>query len=57
MRWQILHRPDLAGRLTKWPIEMSEFDVAYKSRKALKAQQLTDFIVEITTGELKLTHS
>ena len=35
-----------SGRLTKWVIELSEFDVVYRPRPAIKAQALADFIVE-----------
>jgi hypothetical protein len=34
---QILGRPDVAGRMVKWSLELSEFDLHYESRKALKA--------------------
>nr|XP_025636282.1 uncharacterized protein LOC112730408 [Arachis hypogaea] len=45
---QILTRPELAGRLIKWSVELSEFDIQYKSRKTLKSQVLADFISELT---------
>jgi hypothetical protein len=35
---QILGRPDVAGRIMKWSLKLSEFDIHYESRKALKAQ-------------------
>ena len=35
---QLLGRPDMAGRMLKWSLEFSEFDIQYESRKALKAQ-------------------
>lgn len=42
----ILHRPSTSDRLTKWVIELSEFDVVYRLQPAIKAQALADFIVE-----------
>ncbi|XP_057756045.1 uncharacterized protein LOC130975243 [Arachis stenosperma] len=45
---QILTRPELAGRLIKWAIELSEFDIQYEPRKTLKSQVLADFISEMT---------
>ncbi|XP_020963343.1 uncharacterized protein LOC110264980 [Arachis ipaensis] len=45
---QILTRPELAGRLIKWSVELSEFDIHYESRKTLKSQVLADFISEMT---------
>jgi len=32
----------------KWSLELSEFDIHYKSIKALKAQVFVDFIAEMT---------
>ncbi|XP_025669810.1 uncharacterized protein [Arachis hypogaea] len=45
---QILTRPELAGRLIKWSVKLSEFDIQYDSRKTLKSQVLADFISEMT---------
>ena len=41
-------RPDIAGRMMKWSLELSEFDIHYESRKALKAQVFADFLAEMT---------
>lgn len=46
---QILHCPKTSGRLLKWAIELSEFDIEFKPRTAIKAQALADFIAELTT--------
>ena len=45
---QILHKPETSGRLIKWAIELSEFDIRYKLRTTVKGQVLADFIVEFT---------
>ncbi|XP_061367257.1 uncharacterized protein LOC133310357 [Gastrolobium bilobum] len=45
---QVLHKPDLAGRMANWAIELSEYDIVYESRKAIKAQALADFVMELT---------
>ena len=45
---QILHKTETSGRLIKWAIELSEFDIRYKPRTAIKGQVLADFIVEFT---------
>ncbi|XP_057789181.1 uncharacterized protein LOC131006011 [Salvia miltiorrhiza] len=42
----ILHKPKLSGRLTKWAVELSEYDITYKPRTALKSQVLADFVVD-----------
>ncbi|XP_061344701.1 uncharacterized protein LOC133290607 [Gastrolobium bilobum] len=45
---QVLHKPDLAGRMMSWAIELSEYQITYEPRTAIKAQALTDFIAEMT---------
>jgi len=45
---QILGLPDVAGRMMKWSLELSEFDIHYESRKALMAQVFADFLAEMT---------
>jgi hypothetical protein len=34
--------------MMKWSLELSEFDIHYDSRKALKAQVFADFLAEMT---------
>ena len=46
---QVLARPDTSGRLTKWSVELSEFDLQYMPRSAIKGQVLADFLVEMKT--------
>ncbi|XP_027348120.1 uncharacterized protein LOC113859584 [Abrus precatorius] len=45
---KILRKPELAGRLVAWTIELSQFDIHFKNRRPLKAQVLADFINEFT---------
>ena len=45
---------DAAGWLIQWAIELSEFDVRYQPRNAIKAQILADFIAEITSSQKEL---
>ncbi|XP_077251934.1 uncharacterized protein LOC143891185 [Tasmannia lanceolata] len=45
---QVLHKPDTSGRLVKWAVELSEFDIQYMPRPAIKAQVLADFVAECT---------
>ncbi|XP_077228522.1 uncharacterized protein LOC143861481 [Tasmannia lanceolata] len=45
---QVLHKPDTSGWLVKWAVELSEFDIQYVPRPAIKAQVLADFVAECT---------
>ena len=42
---QVLHKPETSGRLMKWVIELSEFDIRYKPKTAIKGQILADFVM------------
>uniref|UniRef100_A0A2N9GWC8 Uncharacterized protein n=1 Tax=Fagus sylvatica TaxID=28930 RepID=A0A2N9GWC8_FAGSY len=46
-----MNKPDAAGRLIQWAVELSEFDIEYHPRQAIKAQALADFIAEFTVTE------
>ncbi|NP_063998.1 orf764 (mitochondrion) [Beta vulgaris subsp. vulgaris] len=46
-----LQKLDTSGRLLRWAVELSEFEVEYKPRTAIKAQALADFIVEASYEE------
>ena len=48
---QILHKSETSRRLIKWAIELSEYDIRYKPRTAIKGQILADFIMEFTPVE------
>ena len=50
---QILHKSETSGRLMKWAIELSEFDIRYKPRTAIKGYILADFIIEFTPAQSK----
>ncbi|CAL2270892.1 unnamed protein product [Prunus armeniaca] len=44
----ILHSPDASQRLMKWAIKLSQYNLLYRSKTAIKAQALVDFVVEFT---------
>ena len=48
---QVLHKPETSGRLMKWAIELSEFNIRYKLKTAIKGQVLADFVMEFTSAE------
>ncbi|GKA67423.1 reverse transcriptase domain-containing protein [Tanacetum coccineum] len=43
---QVLSRPEVAGRLQKWSIELGEYAIHYRPRVSVKGHILADFIVE-----------
>ncbi|RDY04062.1 rnhA, partial [Mucuna pruriens] len=45
---QVLGKPNLAGRMVAWSIQLSEFDILFESRGHIKAQVIADFLVELT---------
>ena len=49
---QVIHKPETLGRLIKWAIELSEFDIIYKPKTAIRGQVLADFVMEFTSVEL-----
>ncbi|RDX74026.1 hypothetical protein CR513_46276, partial [Mucuna pruriens] len=45
---QVLRKPDLAGRVVAWSIQLLEFGISFEWRGHVKAQALADFIIELT---------
>ena len=43
-----MNKLEAARRLIQWAVELSEFDIWYQPRHAIKAQTLADFIAEFT---------
>ena len=52
-----IHKLDFLGQMATWAIELSELDIQYKPRLALKGQILADFLVEIPQQEMKSNSS
>ena len=46
---KVLKKPDVAGRMVKWAVELSEFDIKYEPRGPIKGQIFTDFVVELSS--------
>ncbi|XXG81436.1 hypothetical protein AAC387_Pa09g2071 [Persea americana] len=44
----LLRKADFSGRISKWAVELGQYDIGYQPRTAIKAQVLADFIVEFT---------
>ena len=52
-----IHKPDLLRRMARWVIELSEFNIQFKPRLALKGQVLADFLEEIPQQEMEPDNS
>ena len=48
-----MSNPKATSQLALWAIKLSEFDIQYRPRTAIKGQVVADFIVEFTNGEDK----
>ena len=49
-----MNKLEAIGRLIQWAIELSEFDVSYQPRNAIKAQELADFIAKFSPSQGEL---
>ena len=46
---KVLKKPDVAGRMVKWAVDLSEFDIPYEPRGPIKGQVFADFVVELSS--------
>ncbi|KAI5334639.1 hypothetical protein L3X38_024772 [Prunus dulcis] len=49
LRW-ILHSPDASQQLMKWAINLSQYDLLYRPKTTIKAQDLAHFVSEFTSS-------
>ena len=47
----IFEKPSLSGRVTRWQVLLSEFDILYVSQKAIKRSAIADFLAERANEE------
>jgi len=48
---KVLQKPDVAGRMLRWAVELSEFDVQYEPRGLIKCQVYADFVVKLSSAD------
>ena len=46
----VLHKPDITGRMLRWAIELSEYVIDCHPKLSLKRQDMADFIAELPKG-------
>jgi len=47
---KVLQKLDVAGRMARWAVELSEFDVQYEPKGPIKGQVYADFVVELSSA-------
>ena len=43
-----MQKLDVVGRMARWGVELSEFDVQYEPRGPIKGQVYADFVIELS---------
>jgi hypothetical protein len=44
----VLHNPNETGNITKWVVELAEFELEFVAHHVIKSQVFTDFVVDWT---------
>ena len=52
---KVMKKPDVAGRMVKWAVQLSEYDIKYEPRGSIKGQIFADFVVELSSDCLLYT--
>ncbi|XP_017224963.1 uncharacterized protein LOC108201178 [Daucus carota subsp. sativus] len=48
----VLSKPELTGRMAKWAIKLSTYDIVYEPRTAIKSQALADFVADFSPNQM-----
>ena len=48
----VLRKPELTGRLAKWSVRLSLYDIVYEPRTTIKSQVLADFVADFSPSLL-----
>lgn len=46
--WKAMSKPDVVGCMVQWAVELSQFDIMYKPKAAIKAEVQANFIAKFT---------
>ena len=46
-----MNKPEAAGRMIQWAIELSQFDIDYHPKRTMKVQALVDFVTKFTVRD------
>jgi len=49
--WKVLLKPDIAGWMVRWAIELCEFDIHYEP--PIKGQVYVDFMIELSPKDFE----
>ena len=47
----IFEKPSLSGRIARWQVLLSQYDIQYVSQKAIKISTIVEFLVDRTEKE------
>ena len=47
---KVLQKPDVVGRMVRWAVELSEFDIQYEPKGSIKGQVYADYVAELSPG-------
>ncbi|KAL5749566.1 hypothetical protein ACOSP7_024169 [Xanthoceras sorbifolium] len=49
---QVMQKLEASGRMIKWSVELSEFEISFQPRNAVKGQAISDFVSEFTVKDV-----
>mgnify|MGYP001797778765 FL=1 len=44
----VMSKPELAGRMSKWAMRLSTYNLTYEPRTTIKSQALADFVADFS---------
>ena len=53
----IFEKPTLTGKISHWQMLLSEFDIVFMTRKAIKGQVIVDYLVNQPLNDPELLES